>query len=286
MEMQSNNSKIQIKIFKINLLKNEENSIVTNQNLYNFGRLQSLEEINSNISPIYFNDASIEGIKLNTLDLPYLDSIKNLSDIISKDTSNSLKNKELLKEKKEINKNGEKNKNSSDNLIRRAKKILFEAMMKYDNFIISKCYNNNIGNGLNIKKLLKINHFQIKNTNTIFNKDLLKKSQEKIFSVKISARHTNYPLEHNEILINKLLKEPNEEKRKIFNNLFKKTFKECIQHLTGKKIEGLNGLEYFYKNELLELDEDENFKLELENDIYNFKKIFNNKKPRKRKPKK
>ena len=123
-----------------------------------------------------------------------------------------------------------------DSLIRRAKKILFDALLKYDNYIISKTYNNNIGYGLKNKKLLRINHSQIKNTNTNFNRELLKTSQGSIFSVEIITRHSKFPLNHNKILIKKLLNEENEEKRKIFNDLFSATFSDCINHCNGKKI--------------------------------------------------
>ena len=57
----------------------------------------------------------------------------------------------------------ENEKPSISNLIRKAKKILFTSLLKYDNYIISKVYNNKLGNVINIKKLFKINHFQIKN---------------------------------------------------------------------------------------------------------------------------
>jgi len=53
---------------------------------------------------------------------------------------------------------GENEKYLNANLMRRDKTILFDSLLNYDNFIISKVYNGNIGNGINIKKLLKINH--------------------------------------------------------------------------------------------------------------------------------
>lgn len=155
-----------------------------------------------------------------------------------------------------------------DSLIRRAKKILFDALLKYNNYIISKTYNNNIGYGLKIKKLLRINHSQIKNTNTNFNRELLKTSQGSIFSVDISTRHSNFPLNHNIILIKKLLHEENEEKRKIFNDLFSATFSDCINHCSGKKkFNCLKELEIYYKNELIQLDEEESIKDALKNVI-------------------
>ena len=225
---------------------------------------------------------------------------KKIKDIFSRDTLNISKNPLILNKNKNDDKNPcdlniyatkeiiiNKDKFSIDSLIRRAKKILFDVLLKYDNYIISKEYNNHIGYGIKIKKLLKINHFQIKNINTNFNIELLKTSQGTIFSSDISARHTNYPKNHNKILIKSLLNEENEEKRKIFNDLFSKTFSDCINHLIGKmKYSCLEGIENFYENELIHLDEDEKFKEILKNVINNYEKIFETKKPRKTKLKK
>ena len=147
---------------------------------------------------------------------------------------------------------------ANDSLIRRAKKILFNSLLKYDNYIISKFYNASIGNGITIKKLFKIDHFIIKNSNTNFNKELLNKTQGEIFSSNISTRYTSYPLDHNKRLINKLLKEKNLEKRKIFNLLFNITLSECIHYLNGEKdLNILKGLEKFYEKEFNNLGKDE-----------------------------
>ena len=57
-----------------------------------------------------------------------------------------------------------------------------------------------------------------------------------------------------------LLNEKDEEKRKIFQNLFNRTLLECIDHLIGKKTyKELEGLEEIYKNEMMELGGDEEY---------------------------
>ena len=266
-------------------------SNILNKNNYsfeteiNFNKFQEDNGINDDLSQYSFFDSPIDTHKFSELDIMKFDDINQYSDLISKDTSNSLKNKSLNKKIGQKVERGENEKYSKDNLMRRAKTILFDSLLNYDNFIISKVYNEKIGNGINIKKLLKINHNQIKNINANYNRDLIKSSQGKIFSENISKRHTYYPLDHNKILINKLLNEDDEEKRKIFVNLFSKTLKDCIQHITGQKIEELKGLEYFYENELLDLDEDDEFKKEIKRFIENYEIIINKKKPRKTKKK-
>ena len=148
-------------------------------------------------------------------------------------------------------------------------------------------YNNKIGNGINIKKLFKTNHFQVKCSGSNFNKELLKKTQGEIFSSSITTKYKNYPLDHNKQLIKKLLNEENKEKRKIFENVFNKTLLECIEHLIGKKeYEGLEGLEKFYENEIINVKLDQHNKELLKIIINNYENIINNKKPRKKKTKK
>ena len=67
--------------------------------------------------------------------------------------------------------------------------------------------------------------------------------------------------------------------------MFSKTLKECIQHIAGQKIEELKGLENFYENEIIELEEDDKFKKELKRFMDNYVAIINKKKPRKTKQK-
>lgn len=271
---------------------NNKFSLDTNQQNYcNSGIISS---INSNENPSLFTNEYI----LSEFNFVKNDDINIMYDSISFETLNATKkgykdnksilnvekNKENIEEKEDKEEILEIKNYSLNYLIRRAKKIIFDALLKYDNDVITKVYKNNIGYGINIKKILRISHSQIQNTNTIFNKELLKTAQGIIFSSDISTRYTNYPLYHNKILINKLLNEDNFEKRKIFHALFSNTFLECIENLVGmRKNESLKGLNKYYEIEMKELDEEENFKEVLKIIIKDFKNIFEKKKPRKTK---
>jgi hypothetical protein len=281
MEKSKNTEAQLITLSPIHLNKNNY-SFETDINLYNF--LEG-NGINDSLSLVSILDTPIDAPKFSVLDLMKFDDKNQNSDLISKDTSNSVKDKKLDTKIGQKVKREEKENYSNDNLLRRAKTILFDSLLKYDNYIISKVYNDHIGNGVNIKKLLKINHSQIKNINANYNRDLIKTSQGKIFSENISKRHTYYPEDHNKRLINKLLNENDDDKRKTFVNLFSKTLKECIQHITGQKIEELKGLERFYENEINELEEGDEFKKEIKKFIDNYETIINKKKPRKTKQK-
>ena len=258
-------------IFSPSFLKNDEFTFEPNKNYNNFQIKNQLFYVSS--------FSYIENTKNSPLNTYNNNEANQAFDDILKTTENhKMKNKILL-----INKKTQRSNNSIDNLVRRVKKIVFTSLLNYDNYIISKIYNNNLGNGITIKKLLRIKHHQIKNVNSNFNKELLKTSQGNIFSTDISNRYNNYPNYHNRQLIKKLLNEKDDEKRKRFNNLFNKTFLECIQYIRGKKeIQGLEGLEKFYEQEMLELNEDENYKNELKKTINNYEKIFMKKKPRKK----
>jgi len=265
----------------IHLTKNNC-SYETEINLFNS---QEENGISDSFSQVSIFDSPIDIPKFSLLDLVKFNDNNQNSELLSKDTSNSVKDKKYDKKIGLKKKREENEKYSNDNLLRRAKTILFDSLLKYDNYIISKVFDDQIGNGINVKKLLKINHSQIKNINANYNRDLIKTSQGKIFSENISKRHTYYPLDHNKKLINKLLNETDDKKRKTFINLFSKTLKECIQHITGQKNEELKGLENFYEKEIIELEEDDKFKKEIKKFIDNYEEIINKKKPRKTKQK-
>lgn len=281
MEKSENTGDQLVTLSPIHLTKNNC-SYETEINLYNS---QEENGISDSFSQVSIFDSPIDIPKFSLLDLVKFNDNNQNSELLSKDTSNSVKDKKYDKKIGLKIKREENEKYSNDNLLRRAKTILFDSLLKYDNYIISKVFDDQIGNGINIKKLLKINHSQIKNINANYNRDLIKTSQGKIFSENISKRHTYYPLDHNKKLINKLLNETDDEKRKIFINLFSKTLKECIQHITGQKNEELKGLENFYEKEIIELEEDDKFKKEIKKFIDNYEEIINKKKPRKTKQK-
>ena len=261
------------------------------EKMKNDNNIGIISDIFSNENPSLFTTQQI----LKEFNLFKHEDINLKSEYISKDTLNVTKSgsnviKNIINfehDKEDKEKIYNKDKYSLNYLIRRAKKIIFDSLLKYDNDVISRVYDNNIGYGIHTKKLLRIKHTQIQNTNTLFNKELLKTPQGTIFSCDITTRYTNYPLNHNKLLINKLLNEENFEKRKIFNDLFSMTFLECIDNLLGKrKSESLKGLDKYYENEMIELDEEENFKEIIKNIINDFKNIFEKKKPRKTKYKK
>lgn len=83
---------------------------------------------------------------------------------------------------------------------------------------------------------MKMNQFQVVNSNIKFNQEFLYKKIKDIFSEKLSSRCTTYSKEHNKILINYLLNEKDKVKKKIFEEILNLTFLDCLKHFRGEEI--------------------------------------------------
>ena len=188
-----------------------------------------------------------------------------------------------VERKEESDNNESRVKYSIDNLIRRAKTVVLNSMLQFDNNVILKAYDYNIGRGINTKILLKNDYSQKRDTKIEFNKNFLYKTQQEIFSEKISKKNKyKFPEDHNKILIENLLEEKDEIKRNIFQSLFSKTFKECIHQICGNEyFECLEGLKQIYDEEMIKMKEDEEFKKLINDVLNNYEKKLNDRKPRK-----
>ena len=158
--------------------------------------------------------------------------------------------------------------------------------MKFINHKICQIYNNDIGHGIFVKKLLIMNQKQKCDATVLFNKEFLYKPLKDIFSDKISSRFTIFPLDHNKNLIYNLMNEIDEEKKFYFEKLFNLTFIQCLRHFRGNEITneliGLKGIESLNEN----YGDDQYYLNSLIFYISNFEEITLNKRNRKRREKK
>ena len=230
---------------------------------------------------IIFIDLVNENVEEKSLDSVYLDK-------------NKQKNK---KEEKSVKKCGRKrvrnhdipdehNKFSDDNIRRKCKHLLLKNLLKFINQQIKNFYNGKIGNSIFKKELKIINQKQKADASIRFNKLFLYKTLCDIFSEDISKKYTNLPLNHNKILINKLMNEEDEYKKSYFENLFNLKFVQCLKHFVGEEYNPLlNGLKCFndIKNDIIEkyVEDGEEYSQALEYYLNNFENITNNKRPRK-----
>ena len=105
----------------------------------------------------------------------------------------------------------------------------------------------NIGNNIYRKESLTLNKSQKSKANLIYERLFVNKKISDILSDNISTRYTNFPPNHNKLLIEKLRKDEDKYKRVYINKLFDLTFKECLGHFIGKnsfeKLEGMKGFD-------------------------------------------
>lgn len=131
-----------------------------------------------------------------------------------------------------------------------------------------------------------INQEQIGNSTVEYNRDFLYKSIGDIFSVNISTKYTNYPLDHNEYIIKLLMNDKDSDKRNYFTQLFNLTFLDALKHYRGSdEIDILKGLNDFssYKKEC---NKDDDFLNTLEYFMMEYETILLEiKKPRKKRKK-
>ena len=223
---------------------------------------------------------------------------ENASDNINLDKNKPKTKKEEKKEKcgrkRKRDKNMENNSNnheehnkfSDDNIRRKCKHLLLKNLLKFINQKIKNIYNGKIGNSIFKKELKIINQKQKSDASIRFNKILLYKKIGDIFSEDISKKYTNLPLNHNRIIINKLMNEEDKYKKIYFENLFNLKFIQCLKHFIGDEYNPfLDGLKCFsdIKNDIIEKynEDGEEYYQTLEFYLTNFENITNNKRPRK-----
>ena len=202
----------------------------------------------------------------------------NNNNFKTKKSSNDKSNKESKKMKHD--------KFTDDNLRKKCKYLLINNLMIFINKKIYSIYQGNIGNNIYRKELLTLNKSQQSNSNLIYDRLFVNKKISEILSDNISSRYTNFPPEHNKLLIEKLRKEEDEYKRIYFNKLFDLKIKDCLGYLIGKNsIEELDGMQRFDSIRKT-LGEDEKYINSIKYYLDNFEKIIYNKIPRRPKNKK
>ena len=197
----------------------------------------------------------------------------------TKDSSKTLINK---KRKSKSNSNEKHTKFSEDNLQRRCITIILKNSLEFINKCIKKIYNGNIGQGVNCKKLFSLNMKPYFFT-VDFIKSLLHKTLGEIYSDKISDKYTNYLPNYNCLMIQSLLNEEEQDKKKYFEKLFKVTFLQCVKKFVGiYNSEELEGFITF--NEYTDkLNEDPTYLKVLKDYLINFEENVNKKKSKSKK---
>ena len=222
---------------------------------------------------------------INKINLPSINNIeeeKNEKDeciLTQKKRKQVDKNKESLMIKKcgrkikVSNETGKHNKYSDDNITRKIKSKTIKKIIIYMNNIINK----------KKYKLLFLSSEQVKKSKVDYNKKLINKTIKEILSTNQSGKYINYEPQHNKHIIEKLLKEEDEDKRNTYESLFSLTLLDCIKHLRGdiyiKALSGIGSLDDMIHD--LNGEEDE-YKQIFKDYFLNFETKINEKKGRNR----
>ena len=257
-----------------------------NRNIISNGINQTILGDGNSIDNSTFNPSY-----LNFFNIPSINEIERPTNVGTKEENNQeepiVKNENLKftimkpgRKKKSENAKSEHNKFSDDILRRKVKCIILKKLMKFINEKIYKMYDGNIGHNIFKKELLTINGNQNSNATIRFNQNFLHKKLGDIFSEKISTKYSNFDANHNKYLIQDLMNEEDEKKRKFFNNYFNLTFLQCLRHYIGEEsIDVLNGLTCF-NDEKNTIDEDEEYIEILDQYIKTYEKRIMKKKER------
>ena len=188
------------------------------------------EKVESTLFPEQVNEDNIQNLTFNSTNERYFINNQNLLLNKKRESDNTPK----LKEKH--------TKFSYDNLKRECKHLVIENVIKFINNKIYEVYKGDIGQGLAIKKLFKLNQTQKVNADVQFNKLFITKTLKEILSQDITKKFKFYDYNHNKKVIENILSGKKEEFEKIFNT----TFIDCVKHFIGEKeIEEFQGLTLF-----------------------------------------
>jgi len=150
------------------------------------------------------------------------------------------------------------NKNSGKfryfNIMKRIRTFVLNLLKDFINQKLIKIYKN-IGNGINIKKLI-VNEKTKEKDNIEYYRKFMNKTIGEIFSCEISKKYTNFDENKNKTLIEELINEKDLNKKIYFEKLFNLSFLDCLEHIMEQKnIDVLKGIKPFseFKNNPSEL---------------------------------
>ena len=235
---------------------------------------------NDFLTQINNNNTILENNNLDIYEIPHFNPIQQNTKTL------------LGRKKKNSGEMGKHNKYSENNMIRKLKVVIKNAIL---NFINSKIQNelklsNIIINDKKIEKerikLLNIKQDQIVDTSVENNIKFMHTKIKDILGYEISGNYNNFPKEFNKLLIEQLY---TIEKSEDVTCIFEMTFLECLKYfrmdediINNSKYKCLSGFEKNYeeiKDKLLK-DNDEKYVNGFVNLLKNYEKIYYNKKSR------
>jgi hypothetical protein len=191
----------------------------------------------------------------------HINTIQNIESINGNDKNIQQKKRKMKNNKKE-NKLGRKTKRESkvedkykkenthdrfsdDNMRKKCKNIIIKHLKQFINDQIKEYYKDNIGNGPNKKELKILGQGERAKSTVELDKVFLEKKLIDIFSQNISSRCCNFDQNHNKGIIEELINDKDEKKKKYFENLFNIKFSDFFKYLKGDiDLKELNGFKF------------------------------------------
>ena len=246
-----------------------ESDLINFQNIFNFGDRNTNEMTNED---------------RNNLD--NLDDNNRNNVVIDINSNNSQDNKLLGRKRKgEDNSNSSHTRFSDDNSRRKVKRIIITELQEFINLRIEYIYGDDVGEGMLKKKLMKLCQDQISDASIQFNLEFLNKTLREIFSENVTGRITNYSSDRNKEIIDELINDKDEVKRKYFEGLFSLTFLDCLKYFRDESdfdIEYLRGFKKFYQmKEQFEEENGKQYTEHISEYLNKYDKILYKKRPRK-----
>ena len=292
---------------KIEKLTELYNQLMDDYNKLNSKYKELIKKVNNDLgSEIQEkNTKTIENSNIkenNEFQNDHINTIQNIESINGNDKNIQQKKRKMKNNKKE-NKLGRKTKRESkvedkckkenthdhfsdDNMRKKCKNIIIKHLKQFINDQIKEYYKDNIGNGPNKKELKILGQGERAKSTVELDKVFLEKKLIDIFSQNISSRCCNFDQNHNKGIIEELINDKDEKKKKYFENLFNIKFSDFFKYLKGDiDLKELNGFKFLSLiKEELKINYDEEYINYLIDYLKNFEeKILN--KPKNKKSK-
>ena len=224
---------------------NSEDNIISSPIHYSTelqDNINSLIEGDDNISEnIYFN----KNPTLNNLIPSVKKDIKiNEKTVSTNERKNNCNNAIYGRKKKNSIEKRNHTKFTFDNILRKIKTLAIRSYQKFINNKIKYIYRSS---NKKIKWILeKINQKNVANAKIDFNRDYLNKTFKSIFSEDVTTKWKNKGRNYNKKVVESLMNEKDEKKRKIFVKLLNLKLIDIVKYLRGEKAdyEELKGLEF------------------------------------------
>ena len=207
----------------------------------------------------------------NDDEINQIKEVKNLNSK-QKNFSTLFTTKKTGRKKKDSNEIGIHNKYCKDHIIPKIKTKIINALMTFINEIFSS-------NGFE-EKLVQITGDRAKNTNTLYNRQLLEKSLKEFFSVPVTKKNgKKYKEDHNIKILDKIYN----AKDPVVNSVLDRTFLECMKHFRGSESYfALQGLEKYYDLTIQQFEDDELYVEKFNKILFDYEKIFAERQVRKK----